>query len=234
MLRALRSAFGWPAEDVVLAQMARQTETGFVGAPVGIMDPMAVSLASTDAALFLDTRSLAWKTVPIPPAVEIGVVDSGVTHRHSAGEYRTRREECDRAAKLAGVDELRDLFDAANWAAVAALPPPLDRRVLSESFRQARSVLAARRRATPLHSPQCTLHSLVCSDGEPRDCPAIRAASGRAEARGCPVKGAAPTSGCAGALAGHGASSVRRGGRNRRCRRQAKPWRGSRFGLAPG
>ena len=129
VLRAVRTGFDWRAEDVVVATVAREGENGFVGAPVGIMDQMAASLASTDAALFLDTRSLEWKNVPIPPGAEIAVVDSGIGHRHAAGEYRTRRAEVDRAAKLAGVETLRELFDGGNGEAAAALPPPLDRRV---------------------------------------------------------------------------------------------------------
>ena len=128
ILRALRAAFEWKADDVSLAQAARAAENGFVGAPVGIMDQMAASLAGTDAALFLDTRSLEWRTVPLPAGSEIAVVDSGVEHRHAGGEYRTRRAEVDRAATLAGVADLRELFDRGARER-EDLPPPLNRRV---------------------------------------------------------------------------------------------------------
>jgi len=145
VLRALRDAFGWRMGDVELATMAREAENDFVGAPVGIMDPMAASLASQDDALFLDTRSMEFEKVPVPAAAEVAVVDSGVPHRHAAGEYRARRAECDRAASLAGVKTLRDLFDAGG--PVAQLPPPLDRRVrhvLSENRRVLEFVAAFR------------------------------------------------------------------------------------------
>ena len=143
-LRALRSAFAWSADDVSLARTARVAENGFVGAPVGIMDQMAASLAGTEAALFLDTRSLDWRNVAIPRDAEIAVVDSGIGHRHAGGEYRTRRAEVDRAAALLGVADLRELFESGVREA-PDLPPPLDRRVrhvLSENQR-VRAMVAA-------------------------------------------------------------------------------------------
>ena len=66
LLRALRSAFQLPLDDVQLALVARRGENDFVGAPVGIMDPMAASLADERTALFLDTRTLRVRARPTP------------------------------------------------------------------------------------------------------------------------------------------------------------------------
>ena len=129
VLRALRDTFAWDPGDVALARIAREAENEFVGAPVGIMDPMAASLATCEAALFLDTRSRQFEHVAIPAEAEIAVIDSGVVHDHVVGDYRTRRSEVDRAALLAGVGELRELFDYGDSEKGAALPSPLDRRV---------------------------------------------------------------------------------------------------------
>src|SRR5205814_5624498 len=52
-LRAFREAFSLPVDDVGIALLAQQAETEFVGAPVGIMDQMACSLADARTALFL-------------------------------------------------------------------------------------------------------------------------------------------------------------------------------------
>src|SRR5262249_20684612 len=82
VLRALHEAFGLALDDVALAKVGRRAENEFVGAPVGIMDQMASSLAPQGAALFLDTRSLAYETVPLPPEAELGVLDSGLPHEH--------------------------------------------------------------------------------------------------------------------------------------------------------
>lgn len=150
LLRALRSAFALGFDDVELAQLGRAAETDFVGAPIGIMDEMAASLATTDAALFLDTRSLAYEHVPLPPSLEVLVIDSGVTHSHASGGYAERRAEVDRAAYVLEVRTLRDAFERdarVTAAAIAMLAPPLDRRarhVVSENRRVLDAVAALR------------------------------------------------------------------------------------------
>lgn len=57
LLRALRAAFALPLDAVHIARLAQRAVNDLVGPPVGIMDPMASSLACTSSALFLDTRS---------------------------------------------------------------------------------------------------------------------------------------------------------------------------------
>ena len=141
LLRALRSAFALALDDVAIAQVARAAENDFVGAPVGIMDQMASSLADDHTALFLDTRTLHFERLPLPPTVELVVIDSGVTHDHVAGHYRTRRAECEKAAALLGVTELRDVSDL---DAVARLPTPFDRRARHVVTENARVLAAAR------------------------------------------------------------------------------------------
>jgi galactokinase len=146
VLRALRDAFGLALDDVALAQMGRRAENEFVGAPVGIMDQMASSLAPEGAALFLDTRSLAHETVPIPKEAELGVIDSGLPHEHATGGYRTRRAEVDEATKLLGVGSLRDLVEDPESVA-RRLRAPLSRRVrhiLTENRRVLDAVAALR------------------------------------------------------------------------------------------
>jgi galactokinase len=137
LLRALREAFSLDLDDVQLALAGQKAENDFVGAPVGVMDQMASSLADASTALFLDTRSLRYQRIPLPAAAELAVIDSGVSHSHSTGEYRVRRRECERAAELLGVPQLRDLDRSDLWR-LAALPEPLDRRarhVITENGR---------------------------------------------------------------------------------------------------
>ena len=141
VLRALRSVCGLPLDDVALARIAHLAETEFVGAPVGIMDQMASSLASEDAALFLDTKTRTFTRTPLPRDVEIALIDSGVAHRHASGEYRSRREECQRAAALLNVSLLCDM-PLGDLRRAEQLPPPLNRRVRHVLTEEAR-VLAA-------------------------------------------------------------------------------------------
>jgi galactokinase len=140
LLRALRAAFGLRVDDVTIARIGRRAENELVGAPVGIMDQMAASLGDESTALFLDTRSLAFDRLALPASAELVVIDSGIAHDHAAGEYRTRRTECERAARRLGVGQLRDADDL---GAIGALPPPLDRRARHVVTENARVLEAA-------------------------------------------------------------------------------------------
>jgi len=91
------------------------------------MDQMAASLADSDNALFLDTRSLEYRRVPLPRAADLVVIHSGVTHDLTTGDYNTRRAECEEAARLLGVPQLRDLA-LHDLDKLSALPEPLGRR----------------------------------------------------------------------------------------------------------
>jgi len=128
LLRALAGAFSLSLDDRALARLAQRAENDFIGAPVGIMDPMAVILASPGTALFLDTRSLAWERVPIPRGAELVVVHSGISHSIAAEGYGARRAECERAAGKLGVGSLREL-SADDLPRIDLLEPPLNRRV---------------------------------------------------------------------------------------------------------
>jgi galactokinase len=146
LLRAFRTAFGLAIDDLAIARLAQQAENLFVGAPVGIMDPIAASLGGDGQALFLDTRSLAFERVALPAAAALAVIDSGIRHSTTGGEYAARRAECERAATLLGVAQLRDL-EPADLPRLDRLPPPLDRRarhVVTENARVLAAVRAMR------------------------------------------------------------------------------------------
>lgn len=146
LLRALRQAFGWTLDDLQLALLAQRAEVEFVGAPVGVMDPMASSLGSTDAALFIDTQSLRTEQVPLPAGLSIAVLHSGISHDHASGEYRVRRRECEEATRALGVPSLRSLT-LQDLPRIEQLPSPLDRRarhVVTENARVLEAVEALR------------------------------------------------------------------------------------------
>lgn len=139
MLRALRHFLGLPFNDVELAQLGQEAEIRFAHVNCGIMDQMASSLADPGHLLFLDTRTLERRRIPLPAHAALLVLDSGVPRELAASGYNERRAECERAARALGVRALRDVTDP---AAAGALPAPLDRRarhVITENNR----VLAA-------------------------------------------------------------------------------------------
>jgi galactokinase len=149
LLRALREAFALDLDDVRLARLGQIAENDFVGARCGIMDQMAASLADTRTALFLDTRSLDHARIPLPEQADLVVIHSGVTHRIAEGhgvqsEYNARRADCEEAATMLGVPQLRDLTSA-DLGRLDALPERLQRRarhVITEDDRVLDAVAA--------------------------------------------------------------------------------------------
>lgn len=168
LLRGLRQLFALGLPDLDLARLAQWGENHVVGAPVGILDPMACHLADAATALFLDTHTLEFERLPMPEDLELVVVDSGVRHDHATGGYKTRRAECERAAAALGVSSLREV--APDDPRVAQLPPPLDRRarhVLTENARVLAAAEALReRRSTLLGALFAASHASMRDDFE--------------------------------------------------------------------
>jgi galactokinase len=134
-LRALREIAHWPIDDVTIAQIAQRAEIRYAGVNCGIMDQMACSLAEAGRMLFLDTRTLERRLLPLPDGTEVLVVDSGIARSLAASKYNERRLECEAAARLLAVAALRDVTDA---AAAESLPEVLRRRarhVITENHR---------------------------------------------------------------------------------------------------
>ena len=145
--RGLRAMLGLDLDDEALALLAHEAETHFVGAPVGVMDPVAVGLGRQGAAMLLDTRTLYREEIALPHEASFLVVHSGLAHRHQTGGYAARREECNRAASMLCVEFLTDVQPAD--ARISRLPSPLDRRVrhvVTENARVDRAAAALRLR----------------------------------------------------------------------------------------
>ena len=109
---ALNDTWGLDLDRVALAQVGRTAENEAVGAPTGIMDQMASMLGRTDAAIFLDCRSLDASVVDLGFAdagLQLVVIDTGVKHSHATGGYGERRAACERGAAIMGVPALRDV-----------------------------------------------------------------------------------------------------------------------------
>lgn len=140
MLKGLRTLFDLKLNDIDLALCAQQAEVRFAGIQCGIMDQMAATLATEHNMLFLDTRTLDYKLLPLPKQTELIVMHSGVPRRLSDSAYNQRRIECKTAAQKLGVAALRDINDVAS---VAMLPPPLNRRARHVITENARVLKAA-------------------------------------------------------------------------------------------
>lgn len=111
-----------------LAMLAQRAESGFVGMRCGIMDQFAVVHACAGSALFLDTRSLQFRYVPIPPGVAIVVCNTMVKHSLASSRYNERRRECEEGVEFLrhvdpGIRSLRDVGIEALENVRDSLPP---------------------------------------------------------------------------------------------------------------
>lgn len=135
MLRALRDMFELKIDDVEIALLGQQAEIRYAHVNCGVMDQMASSLADLEHMLFLDTRTLERRLLPLPENTELIVIDSGVPRTLASSKYNERRAECEEAARLLEVQALRDVSDL---TLVEQLPSPFRERarhVVSENER---------------------------------------------------------------------------------------------------
>jgi galactokinase len=128
---ALRELLGVELGAAQLLDVTRAAENDYVGAPTGGMDQLAALHCTAEHALFCDMRSLATEQVPFglePRDLTVLVIDTRAEHLHASGEYRKRREGCERAAGQLGVAALRDVPIAGLDDALAGLSDDESRR----------------------------------------------------------------------------------------------------------
>ncbi|MER1995183.1 MAG: galactokinase [Arthrobacter sp.] len=124
-----------PVRELVL--LCQQAENEFAGAPTGILDQSASLLAEAGHGVFLDCGTGESRLVPLDPAREdlaLLVIDTKVSHAHDSGGYAERRQDCERAAELLGVQSLRQL----TLPDLVLAAPGLDRR----AYQRARHVVS--------------------------------------------------------------------------------------------
>jgi galactokinase len=76
-----------------LARALQRAEHRAVGLPSGIMDQAASLLGRAGHALLLDTGTLEYDYVPLPPHLALVVVESGVSRNLESSAYADRRRE---------------------------------------------------------------------------------------------------------------------------------------------
>lgn len=111
-----------------LAALGRRAEIEWAGVHCGIMDQFIAALGRRDHGLFLDCRSLDYRYVPIPPALRLVAVDSGIRRALQDSAYNQRVEECREACARLGVASLRDVDAGTLSRRERLLPEPLRRR----------------------------------------------------------------------------------------------------------
>jgi galactokinase len=147
---ALAAAVAVAANDLADAQLSalelvgicHAAESVFVGSPTGTLDQRAVLLGAAGAGSLIDFTSGSCEPVPLGATLPLIVVDTGVRHDHSSGDYAKRRQECEQAARLLGVAALRQASLAEVESRLSGTLAARARHVLGEDAR----VLEAARR----------------------------------------------------------------------------------------
>ena len=130
-----------PLSHTDIALNGQKAENQFVGANCGNMDQLISALGQENHLLMIDCRSLETTTTPVPQDVAVIIVNSNVPHDLVTGEYNTRRQQCEEAAKFFGVKALRDVSveqfrkKEAELTALSPLAAKRARHVVTENQR---------------------------------------------------------------------------------------------------
>lgn len=110
----LNDLHGLALDRTTLALLVQRAENHYVGAPTGAMDQMASLYGRDGHVILFDARAMTAQPVPCDLAaagLSLVVVDTRVHHEHTDGGYGARRATCEAAAKLLGVETLREVQD---------------------------------------------------------------------------------------------------------------------------
>jgi galactokinase len=140
---AIGDLFGTQREQLDVARAAHRAEVEWVGMSCGLMDQMAVALASAGSALMIDFRSLSMRAVPVSDDLVIAVLDTGTTRELLDSPYNKRRAECESAARALGVETLREISVDDLGAVAQQLDKEQFRRVRHVATENARVLAAA-------------------------------------------------------------------------------------------
>ena len=133
------------------ARIGQKVEHDYIGVQCGIMDQIVSRIGRRGQALFLDCRTLEYRSVTLPlDRLSVVIADSGIRRSLADSRYNERRQECELA--LGEVQRLRDgtaaLRDVGldEFIGLAdSLPPRPKRRVQHVIEENARVQEAVRR-----------------------------------------------------------------------------------------
>jgi len=109
---AAKVLFNLDIEMMPLAQLCQKAENEFVGVQSGLLDQASSVFGQAHRLILLDFLTIKVETVSLPTNVSLLLLNSGVPHELTGGEYNERRNQCILAAKSLGVASLRDVTPA--------------------------------------------------------------------------------------------------------------------------
>ncbi len=105
---------GWSIPSIQVAQVCLKAEVNYVGVNCGILDQFSSACGIKDRLLYLDCRSLGWRSLGLPGKTLIVVADTTVRRSLTESAYNDRRASCEEAVRilqefLPGIHSLRDV-----------------------------------------------------------------------------------------------------------------------------
>ena len=145
-VKALSLLAGRRLSTADIAEAAYRAEHYEVGVKCGRMDQTVSAFAKSGSALLFETATGAMELVPMP--AKVWIVETGVTHKLSDGEFNQRRRECEEALAILRehrfeITALAEVPLSRLEEALSLLPPSLRRRVRHVVTETARTRLAA-------------------------------------------------------------------------------------------
>lgn len=143
---ALNDIWGTQLSKADIALVGQRAENTVVGAPTGYMDQFASMFGEPDSAIYLDCQTQEVHIVPLGlGTLNVLVMDTQEKHSHATGGYAARRQACDSAVEIMGVQTLRDIDESMLTQAKLLLSDETYRRVkhvVTENVRVSEAVKA--------------------------------------------------------------------------------------------
>lgn len=108
--KTILTALGEEMDGIALAKLCQKAEHDFAGVPCGLMDQAAVILCEEGKLLMLDCVDDSFQHAAFDdPDWGLLIVNTCVSHELCDGGYAVRRDGCHAAARILGVDTLREI-----------------------------------------------------------------------------------------------------------------------------
>jgi galactokinase len=118
----------WSLAPMEIARLCQKAENDFVGVKCGLLDQASSVFGEDNKAILLDFRSITAETYQLPAGISLLLLDSGIPHALTGGEYNERRQQCVEAAAALNVSALRDV--STDQVLSSDLDPLVKRRAL--------------------------------------------------------------------------------------------------------
>lgn len=111
----LNDLYSLNLDNITIAKLCQKAENEYVGVNCGIMDQFAIAMGKKNNAIYLDTNTLEYTYVPIDlKDHKLIIANTNKKRTLADSKYNERRQECDEAARLLGLDNLCNATDISS------------------------------------------------------------------------------------------------------------------------